>query len=708
MAFTPLFGHQMLYGADYNPEQWLDMPEVLEADVKMMQQARCNIMSVGIFSWAKLEPEEGVFDFSWLDATLDRLHAHGIKVFLATPSGARPAWLAQKYPEVLRVNEQGQRALFGGRHNHCMTSPVYREKVKIINQKLAERYGKHPAVIGWHLSNEYGGSCHCPLCQEKFRQYLKDKYQTLENLNARWWNTFWSHTITDWSQIHSPSVLGEKAVHALNLDWQRFTSDNALDFCKWERDCVKAITPDLPVTANFMEFFLDYDYFQWAKELDFISWDSYPQWHVFKDPDYIASYTAMNHDLMRSLKGGQPWVLMESTPSCTNWRELSTLKRPGMNTLASLQAVAHGADSVQFFQWRKSRGSSEKFHGAIIDHYGNLDTRVGREACDLGLKLSKLGEICGSAVKAEVALVFDTQNRWAIDDAQGPRNKGMNYLEHCLDYYRAFYKCGIAVDVIDETCDLSKYKVVVAPLTYMLREGYAERVKNFVAQGGTYVSTCWSGIVDDTDLCFLGGFPGPLREVMGIWEEEIDSLDDGVEVYAKIEPKGAELCFNSVEPSDIFKGHELCGLVHPDADTEVLVSYDVDQPQSYSPIFYAGMPVLTRHAYGQGKAYYVASRMDRAFYDNLVQLLTADHELHNGCGQKAYRLAEGLSVTARLSDNYRYVFIGNYASYEQSLGLNFAYEDMLNEDEQGNKLAVSGAITLKPFEMRVLRRPINS
>ena len=410
MSFTPLFGQKIMYGADYNPEQWLEHDEgfetILNKDLEMMQQAHCNIMSVGIFSWAKLEVNEDEFDFSWLDEVLDRLNEKGIKVFLATPSGARPHWLANKYPEVLRVNERRERALFGARHNHCMTSPKYRERVRIINTKLAERYGHHPAVIGWHLSNEYGGQCHCPLCQAKFREWLKQKYGTIENLNKQWWNTFWSHTYTDWSDIESPSSIGENGVHALYLDWMRFSSENALDFCKAERDTVKAITPDLPVTANFMEFFYDYDYFNWAPELDFISWDAYPQWHNFADPDYIASYTAMNHDLMRSLKGGQPFVLMESTPTNTNWRPLSTLKRPGMNILSSLQAVAHGADSVQYFQWRKSRGSSEKFHGAIVDHVGHLDTRAGREVIELGKILEKLSEVAGSAVDAKVADSF--------------------------------------------------------------------------------------------------------------------------------------------------------------------------------------------------------------------------------------------------------------------------------------------------------------
>lgn len=696
MSFTPLFGQKIMYGADYNPEQWLDHDEgfatILNKDLAMMQQAHCNIMSVGIFSWAKIETSEGVFDFSWLDEVLDRLNEKGIKVFLATPSGARPHWLARKYPEVLRVNEKRERQLFGARHNHCMTSPMYREKVRIMNTHLAERYSHHEAVIGWHLSNEYGGQCHCPLCQAKFREWLQRKYGCIENLNKQWWNTFWSHTYDDWSEIESPSSIGENAVHALTLDWMRFSSDSALDFCKFERDSVKAVNPDLPVTTNFMEFFYDYDYFTWAKELDFISWDAYPQWHNFADPEYISSYTAMNHDLMRSLKGGQPFVLMESTPSMTNWRPLSTLKRPKMNVLSSLQAVAHGADSVQYFQWRKSRGSSEKFHGAIVDHVGHLDTRVGHEVIDLGYKLDKLAEIAGSCVDAKVALVFDTPNRWAINDSQGPRNKGMDYLPLCLDYYRAFFKRGIAIDIIDETCDLSKYQLVVAPMTYMMRDGYADRVRDFVADGGTYISTYWSGVVNETDLCFLGGFPGGIKDVMGIWEEEIDSLDENQIVPVRLEPQGLERGFKS----DSYYGTQLFGLVHPDDTTEVLLSYN-DQ-------FYQGMPVLTRHPYVKGVAYYVASRMDPNFVDSLAQMIVEELQLKNAFNEPAMPFRDGVSAAARVNDKYRYVFLANYSACDQMIKLNQVYDDLLAEE--GEPHEISGIVYLKPYDARVLRQAL--
>ena len=400
----------------------------------------------------------------------------------------------------------------------------------------------------------------------------------------------------------------------------------------------------------------------------------------FKDSEYVAAYTAMNHDLMRSLKGGQPFVLMESTPSATNWRPLSTLKRPGMHTLASLQAVAHGADSVQIFQWRKSRGSSEKFHGAAVDHVGHLNTRVGREVIDLGAKLEKLAPIAGSEMQAEVALILDTQNRWALEDSQGPRNQGMDYLGVCLDFYTPFWRRGINVDVIDETCDLSKYKVVVAPMTYMLRGDYAERVEKFVREGGTYVSSFWSGIVNDTDLCFLGGFPGPLRKVMGIWEEEIDSLDDDYEVRVKT-LEGLPFF-----DEDSYHAGFLCGLVHCEG-SEALAFYDGE--------FYQGMPVLTHNHYGEGHSYYVAARMDKKFMEGLVGRLEYE------CGLKralTTHLPKGVTAHERVNGDDHYVFIGNYGEHGKNIKLHSQYVDMFSGDP------VTGICRLPPFSAKVLKR----
>ena len=681
MAFEPLFGeNKIFYGADYNPEQWLDYPEILEKDIELMKKAHCNIMSVGIFSWSKLEPQEGVYDFSWLDKVLDRLNEAGVKVFLATPSGARPTWMSHKYPEVLRVWDNQMRAMHGGRHNHCNSSPLYREFTRKIDTELAKRYSNHPAVIGWHISNELQGSCHCPLCKANFRKWMQKKYQTLENLNKAYWSTFWSHTYTSWEEIDPPATMGEMGVHALNLDWKRFNTELSMDFCKHEIDTVKAVNPNLPCTANFMEYFNDYDYFNYAKIIDFVSWDSYPEWHVYKDQERTPIYTAMNHDLMRNYKHGKPWVLMESTPTCTNWRGTSKLKKPQMNTLGALQAVAHGADNVQYFQWRKSRGSSEKFHGAFVDHVGHLDTRAGREEIELGNKLSKLGEVAGSLVNAKVAIVYDQENRWAIDDAQGPCNNGMKYLEVCQDYYKALWKKGVNVDAIDETCDLSKYDVVIAPMTYMIRGDYAKRVEEFVKNGGTYVSSFWSGIVNETDLCFLGGFPGPLSNVLGIWDEEIECLEEDETV--KVQSLCDALGFNSC-----FEGSHLCALIHA-KEAQVLAKYDSD--------FFKGMAATTVNNYGKGKAYYVASRMD----DNFIEKLVASILDEKGIKGPIDNLPLAVSCHTRYNDKSEFLFVGNYSDTAVDVMLKETYEDLLNG---GN---VSSQLHLEPYASYVLKKDL--
>ena len=672
----------LLHGADYNPEQWLDTPDVLIRDVEMMKEARCNVMSVGIFSWSALEPEEGRYTFDWMDQVLDRLHENGIFVYLATPSGARPAWMSQKYPQVLRVGRDRVKALHGGRHNHCLSSPVYREKVQLMNGQLAKRYAHHPAVIGWHISNEYGGECHCDTCQEQFRDWLKARYVTLDALNQAWWSTFWSHTYTDWSQLESPSPQGESGVHGLNLDWRRFNTDQVTRFCSDEIRPLKAENPALPATTNFMEYFYDYDYWKLAGVLDFISWDSYPMWHTRQDDIGLAAYTAMYHDLMRTLKQGKPFVLMESTPSFTNWQPTSKLKKPGMHILSSLQAVAHGADSVQYFQWRKSRGSSEKFHGAVVDHVGHIDTRVGREVAELGTILSALAPVAGSRVEAKVAIIFDWESRWAMDDAMGPRNAGLHYENTVADHYRALWSQGIAVDVINADCDLQGYDLVIAPMLYMVREGVSERISHFVQAGGRFVATYWSGIVNETDLCFLDGFPGPLRPVLGIWAEEIDSLTD--EQHNSV--AGVE--GNALGLSGPYRASQLCEVIHLEG-AAALATYGDD--------FYAGAPAVTVNLYGKGQAYYVASRNDAQFHTDFFTALAKEMHLPRAINTP---LPEGMTAARRTDGESEFIFLQNYSAQSQSVTLPLDYQDIVHGGNLPRKL------TLPAFGYQILTRKI--
>jgi len=682
--FPPISGKipQMLHGADYNPDQWLKYPEVLEEDIRLMKLAHCNVMSVGIFAWAALEPEEGKFTFEWLDSILNKFAENGIYAMLATPSGARPAWMSEKYPEVLRVEANGIRNLHGARHNHCFSSPVYREKVKLMNGKLAERYADHPAVIGWHISNEYGGECHCNYCQDAFRGWLKNKYVTLDALNDAWWTTFWSHTYTSWSQVESPTQRGENAVHGMNVDWRRFVTDQTVDFCRNEIEPLRAVSSELPITTNFMLDFEPLNYWKFVDLLDVISWDAYPMWHdKGLDDSETAAWFAFNHDVFRSLKGGKPFMLMESTPSMTNWQPISKLKRPGMHMLSSLQAVAHGSDTVQYFQWRKSRGSSEKLHGAVVDHVGHEHTRVFRDVTELGAALEKLTEVVGTTVKAEVALINDWENRWAVKDSQGPRNGGLHYEETLKRHYRPLWDLGVPVDVIDSECNISSYKVVIAPMLYMVRPGVGEQIERFVENGGTFIATYWTGIVDENDRCFLTGFPGPLRKTLGIWSEEIDSLHDH-DANRVIMKEG-----NGLGLSGEYEARELCDLIHLEG-AEALAVYGDD--------FYAGRPALTVNRFGKGKAYYVASRNEKSFIDSFIAGVVKEAGVKRVLDTE---LPAGVTAQLRTDGSSDYVFVQNFNGSEQQVKLdNRSYSDVLTGEP------VAAELVMGSYSIRILKR----
>lgn len=674
---TPKFPH-MLHGGDYNPEQWLDQPEVLEEDIRLFRKAHINCVSLGIFSWAKLEPEEGVYDFGWLDEIIDRLYANGIYTVLATPSGARPQWLAQKYPEVLRVRPDGLRNFYGHRQNHCYTSPLYREKVTQIDTRLAEHYANHPAVILWHISNEFGGECHCELCQAAFREWVQKKYGTLDKLNHTWWANFWSHTYTDWSQVHSPSPVGETSVHGLDLDWRRFVTHQTIDFMKTEIAAVKAVNPDIPVTTNMMTMYTyELNYFAFRDALDVISWDNYPEWHnPYMGNEEVAKDCAMTHDMMRSLQK-KPFLLMECTPNATNWQGVSKLKKPGMHQLSVIEAVAHGADSGQYFQLRQSRGSCEKFHSAVISNTGTENTRTFREVTDIGAVLEQLSDrVYGSGTPAETAILFDTENKWALDKCQGPRNIGLDYFGNIRRNYSYFWKNGINVDIIDSTFDLSGYKLVIAPMLYLFRDGIQEKLRRFVRDGGTLVTTCFTGVVNDTDLSFLGeATEDKLSDVLGLWVEEVDSLYDCESNRTTWNGKSYSL-------------KELCEICHP-TTCETLAVYETD--------FYAGKPVLTKNQFGKGVAYHVSASADTDFFHALYAKLAAACDL-----TYAIRTAvpDGVSLTWRQSDTEKLIFVQNFGDSAAAVQLDQPYENVLSGE------TVSGSLNIEKYGFAVLAKQI--
>lgn len=632
----------IIYGGDYNPEQWLHMPEILERDVEYLKLAHCNGVTMGIFSWSALEPEEGVYQFDWLEERIETMGKQGIQVILATPSGGRPKWLSDRYPEVLRVDEYGRRNYFGRRHNHCYTSPVYREKVRAVNMELARRLGHHPNIKLWHISNEYSGQCFCPLCQEEFRQYLKQKYETIGQLNLAWNTAFWSHTYQSFEQIEAPSAGGENAMHGLILEWKRFVTHQTRAFLDWEIQAIRSGGSDKPVTTNLMYDYDGLDYRELAKSLDIVSWDTYPAWHK-NEVSQTALDCGMQHDLIRSLKKDTPFLLMESCPGSTNWQPVSKLKKPGMNELSAIQAVAHGSDSVLYFQVRQSRGASEKFHGAVIDHYGGCDTRIFQEVAQTGRILEGLREVAGSVCHAKAAVFYDWNNRWALNDAQGPRNQSMFYKECVQKTYNGLRRLGVNVDFVGLEDELEGYEILVIPMGYMMTDTFADRVRSFVDAGNTLVTTYWTGVVDRNDLCHLGGWPHGLMDVLGLRTEEIDGLYDWEENTLVPTVNGTEF---GIEKS--FHCRHLCELVGL-SGAEALMVYGSD--------FYEGRPALTSHHFGNGHAYHVCCDADEEFYTELFRVLGKRHGFLN---HEIESIPDGVEISERVSEICRYCFIQNF------------------------------------------------
>ncbi|MBE6553626.1 MAG: beta-galactosidase [Ruminococcaceae bacterium] len=664
----------MLHGGDYNPDQWLDRPDILAEDMRLMKLAGCNAMTVGIFAWAALEPEEGKFDFSFLDQTINDVYQNGGRIVLSTPSAARPAWLSMKYPEILRTGEDGIRISHGRRANHCYTSPIYREKVATVNRLLAERYAHHPAVIAWHISNEYNGKCYCELCKEAFRLWLRKKYGTLDALNHQWWTSFWAHTYTDWSQIDPPMPHGETSSNGLTLDWKRFVTHQTTDFMKAEIAPLRAANPAIPVTTNMMGTYDGLDYRVLAKELDVISWDSYPKWEDNETDIQKASDTALVHDLNRCFLH-KPFMLMESTPSVANWHEYSKLKRPGVHMLSSLQAVAHGSDTVQYFQWRKGRNGIEKYHGAVVDHVGHEHTRVFRDVASVGARLAKLDGIVGTGTVSRVAVIHEWANRWALEAANGFQLRDKKYGKTRNAYYHALWKRGINTDVIGYEDVFSKYDLIIAPMLYLVSDELIAKMEAYVKEGGTILCTYTTGMVNENDLAYLGGFPGgKLQEVFGIWNEAIDSLF----------------------PTDV-NGVSYRGRTYQAVDyCEIIHARGAEVRGTYTSDFYAGGAAFTVNNYGKGKAYYQAFRDTGDFCDDLIgEILQSLGIRSDFDGPLPY----GVTAHSRTDGESVFVFLENYSKTEKKTRTAQQWQTV----EDGTP--ITGEITLAPHETLILQRP---
>ena len=561
------------YGGDYNPEQWPE--EVWEEDVRLMRRAGVTMATVGVFSWARIQPDEGVFDYDWLDRVIDKLHAGGIAVDLATGTASPPPWATTRYPAILPRTLAGATIWPGGRQHYAPTSPDYRSLAAALVEQTVDRYKDHPAVALWHINNELG--CHLTYddsghAAAAFRDWLRSRYGTIDALNDAWGTWFWSQHYTDFEQIIPPRLAAASVNPGGLLDFRRFSSDALLELLRMEKQIIRDAGATQPITTNFMGPFPPADYRGWAAELDVISDDSYPD---PRDPEAFRS-TAFSRDLMRSLKPGTPWLLMEQAPNAVNWRANNAPKAPGQMAAFSMQAVARGADGVLFFQWRQAAAGSEKFHSAMLPHAGP-ETRTFREVERLGAELASLGALPAPGGEAKVAVVFDWHNWWAIDQADHPAR--FDYLAEVRGWHEALHKLNVQVDIPGPQGPFAGYDLIIVPSLYLIAD--ATPLLDVIAAGATVLVTAFTDVVDQHDRFLPGGFTTRLGPALGVAVEDFEGIEEDTLARGR--------------------GVTLREVLRVDT-AEVLDS------------FADGNPALTRNA----NAYYLATLADQPTKDHLV------------------------------------------------------------------------------------------
>jgi beta-galactosidase len=657
----------LAYGADYNPDQWPE--DVWKQDAELMVEAGVNLVTLPVFGWAAIEPAPGRYNFGWLDRVIDMLWSRGIRLDLSTATATPPAWLVRAQPEVLPVTASGVRLEFGSRQSYCPSSPVLREHVVRLCRSMAERYGRHPALAMWHVSNEYGDElsrCWCEQSADHFRRWLRDRYGSLEALNQAWGTTCWGQHYGGWEHIAPPRDTTGPANPAHLLDFERFSSDALLDLYAAEVEVLREVTPDVPVTTNFMGTFRQLDYWRFAELEDVVSNDAYP------DPADPGSFraSALGCSLMRSLKGGRPWLLMEQAPSAVSWRAVNVPQPPGLMRLHSMQAVAHGADGVLFFQWRAARVGAERFHSAMVGHRGAVG-RTWSECRDLGSELGRLAEVRGSRVDARVALVMDWDSWWALDPAASLPTERLDWIKQLRSYHAALFELGVVADLVAAQGDLAGYDAVIAPNLFLLDSVAGARFAEYVHGGGRLLVGPFSGVVDASARVHLGGAPGPLRDLLGVAVDEPWPLADGDSV---------RVGFDEIE-------------MQARHWAEALVCDGAETVGTYREGPLDGGPAVTRNAAGAGAAYYLSTLLDP---DGLRAVLT--HVLADAGVPVANH--PGVEVVTRRAEHAAYTFVLNHAPVEVTHVLAEAGRELLTGVDLG------GTMTLPPFGVAVVRTHI--
>ncbi len=661
------------FGANYYPEQWPE--ERWPEDARLMKEAGFNVVRLAEFAWAKMEPQQGVFDFDWLDRIIEIFHKKGISVILGTPTAAPPPWLAHQNPDILRVREDGLRVAYGSRRTNCPSHPVYRERSRSITRAMAEHFAGNLAVISWQTDNEFGDRCYCDICRKEFQTWLQQRYATLDELNTCWGTVFWSHTYSDWSQIPLPlSTLGAPPNPSLALDFRRFVSDTYASFQQEQIDILRSICPSHFITHDMMGFGYDgLDYFDLAKPLDFVSWNNYPIgfWHKWA---YTPASPALSHAAMRGLKNKNFWV-MEQQAGPTGWQTLSSTPRPGVLRLWAYQSLAHGADGVIFFRWRTARFGAEQYWHGLLEHDGRAGRRYN-EIKAMGAELKRLGnKIFGAETKSKVAILQSYDARFAFQ-VQGNSTE-FSYEKHLAQIYTALWKRSVGVDVISPTAELSKYDLVIAPTLHVLTDDIAANLRDYVRAGGTLVVTPRTGVKDIHNVVVNQPLPGLLADVCGVSVEEYDALTP------------------DLTQAITFDVDELAGQTLPvQTWCDILVPQGAEVIARYAQDYYAGKPAVTRNQLGHGQAIYLGAFGTDAFYESVFGWLLKQINIQSDIEAPA-----GVEISKRWQGNQSIYFVLNFTASPQSINLPVAHRNLLD-----NTIA-SGTIEVGANAVMVLGSP---
>lgn len=660
----------MLFGGDYCPEQWDE--ETVNRDIQLLKEAHINTVVLSVFTWALIEPREDEYHLEWLKKVMDKLYANGIYTCLATPTCAQPAWMSKKYPEILPVDRAGRKRNHGMRVFFCVISEKYRERAAKLASVMAQEFKHHPGLLAWHVANEYGTYCYCEHCQQKFRTWLAERYGTIEQLNDKWHTVFWGRQVSSFEEIMIPSELNDdyRFNPTIQLDYLRFVTSSTAECFNNEAQVLKKITPDIPVYTNISGHIKNLNQYKMAETMEFVGWDNYPT------PREDLSTVAMKLDLMRSLKNGESYLIAEQSPNQQNWQPYNKIKRPGELRTIAYQGIAHGGDGCFYFQMKQSIGGQEKFHGAVLGHGDSKETRIYREVSALGKELAAIGsQIIGGKSQNAIGIYFDWESWWDLENASGP-SKDLNYFNLVNHYYKALYEQNIPVDMISDQTELSKYKLVIAPAFYLIKEKTLQKIKKFVEEGGTLITTFRTGVVDENDRCVYGLAPGALSDVLGVKVEETDALYPD-ERNQLIPTDGTQASSVSL----------LCDLLQLHG-AEVLATYGKD--------FYQGNACVTKNHYGRGTAYYLATHPSLEYVATFLQKICQTLKI-----KPLFETSKNVEVAVREKAGIQLIFVINHTDEKGQVKLNnFVGRDLLENKK------VAGDYTLNSREVLILKEII--